>query len=422
MRARGLVLAGLHADPGGPCGRGYEIASAHGGGSPLCTHGPDPAPAGVDVREEVSTSEATSTTVAAGTDVPCIGDGSSGPRVHAIYAVASDRTDRYAALVDSIRAWAGHIQETFGLSANETGGTRDVRFLTEPDGSGGCRVAVSKVELTPVGDDTFTNTISQLRSAGYDRPDRRYLAWVDANVYCGIANMYLDDSPTGNLNDGAAPLWGRVDQGCWGRYSPGSNRGAVEAHELLHTMGGVQDTAPNATPYGHCTDEADVMCYADGPGVTMRSVCPASHEPYFDCRHNDYFHTNPPSGSYLATHWNVADSSFLEVGPDTGPTVVKHRRAVRITRVTRRIRLWGRVRVPDGYGRCRRRVPLRVQRRKADRWFTVAKGTTGLKGGFAFRLPRRYGRYRVVASRVTRGGGAHICLWARSTIIRIRRR
>jgi hypothetical protein len=52
----------------------------------------------------------------------------------------------------------------------------------------------------------------------------------------------------------------------------------------------------------------------------MRVDCaaPAFDTTRFDCGHNDYFHTNPTPGSYLATHWNAPYNSFLIAGSN-GP-------------------------------------------------------------------------------------------------------
>jgi hypothetical protein len=94
-----------------------------------------------------------------------------------------------------------------------------------------------------------------------------------------------------------------VDAGCW--------NSEAAAHELMHNFGGVQPTAPHATPSFHCYDEYDRMCYRDGSGMAMQYLCPSSHDALFDCNHDDYFNTNPAPDNYLAAHWNTANNLFL---------------------------------------------------------------------------------------------------------------
>jgi len=80
----------------------------------------------------------------------------------------------------------------------------------------------------------------------------------------------------------------------------------------MHTMGGVQSSAPHGTAGEHCWDESDRMCYQDGSaGEVLAYPCLAANERLFDCNHDDYYNTNPPAGSYLATHWNTANNAFL---------------------------------------------------------------------------------------------------------------
>jgi hypothetical protein len=293
--------------------RHYEMRLASG--EVACTHGPDPAPEDVDVRQpRAIPSVAAEDAAFAAATLACQGDGTSGPRVQLVYARAAGVADRYSSLAANFVEWAARVDDIVNQSAAETGGVRHVRFVHNAS----CQPVVARVQLTNAGDDNLTNTIDELRSQGYNRNDRKYLVWVDANVYCGIAQVYEDDRPTAdNNNNGRSGIPGmvaRVDNGCWGHSS------SVEAHELVHGLGAVQGASPNATANGHCTDDYDRMCYVDGQGVVVRVVCGSTaHEARLDCNHDDYFSTAPVPGTWLATHWNTANSAFLTGGGGTSP-------------------------------------------------------------------------------------------------------
>jgi len=297
-----------------------------------CTHGPDPAPPGVDFRvarplDGVGRTQGQifpdppgdGPTHAAGTPgIGCYGDGQDGQRVQAIYAVPADQPDRYDQVAPFIRQWAAETDAVFQASAAQTGGIRRIRFLTDAS----CNLVVTRAALSPWGDDTFEDTIVELEAQGFDRSDRKYLVWMDSTELCGIATYYVDSRVSAdNYNNGPAGVpasFSRIDSGCWGLASRGQS---VEAHELMHSLGAVLPNAPNGTLYGHCSDDDDLMCYADGsPLLVLRSVCPSDQEPLFDCEHDDYFSTAPPTASWLATHWNGAANSFLAT-TFTSPTV-----------------------------------------------------------------------------------------------------
>lgn len=321
-RERGLVFRGLKPDAT-KCRGSWALTHI----TTMCSHGPDRAPPGVDVTRVRSTKEliaateelcgpaGCSETTTPSASIPCYGDGVSGKRVQVVYAHASDVADRYAEIASSLRQWVANVDRTFNDSAAETGGIRHVRWVTDAQ----CNLTVQRVQLSSTGDDTFSGMVSELRSVGLTRTDRKYLVWADATVYCGVANMYRDDTPgLTNLNNGG-PMFGRTDSGCWGGTK------SVEAHELMHTLGGVQYSAPHSSGAAHCTDAYDRMCYVDSATTQLTVLCPeTAHARLFDCNHDDYFTTNPAVGSYLATHWNTASSSFLEtvepVSPSPSPT------------------------------------------------------------------------------------------------------
>jgi hypothetical protein len=141
---------------------------------------------------------------------------------------------------------------------------------------------------------------------------RDFLVYADTlyagDGVSGVATLYNDDRP-GPEN------WSNTGGQFAFVFSFGSSRRTTAQHELGHNLGAVQDSAPHSTLAGHCFERYDVMCYADGgtKGQTSDLVtnCNTPSQPAWDCGADDYFHPNPPVGSYLASHWNLYDSVYL---------------------------------------------------------------------------------------------------------------
>jgi hypothetical protein len=345
--ATGMVYTGLTpAKKGQPCVGSYQV-----GDRTQCSHGPDAAPAGLSVHTvvkpiaaAVATPQVTQDTAAgpaestvtaeggavastgsaalvpdAGTGaaaytvgssgVACDGDGTTGKRVQVLYVRDATTTSRFAQYLASFRSWSAGVDAIYEASAQETGGDRHVRFVTTAD----CAVDVQEVEVPAGAMADFNATINALKKLGWNRTDRKYMIFGDSTVYCGIGTFAGDDKAAATNASNGGPGYGRADSGCWAA--------SVSAHELGHNLGAVNNSAPNSSKAGHCLDEYDVMCYNDSGGLLTHVVCnDKAHDNRLDCNHDDYYNTNPSPGSYLSSHWNVADNQFLISGPAGGGT------------------------------------------------------------------------------------------------------
>ncbi|MCX6045915.1 MAG: Ig-like domain-containing protein [Chloroflexi bacterium] len=274
------------------CGEGYRIVDTD-----LCTHGSDDLmpSRGRPIDDDVLVNQPLMPKA-----ILCDGDGRSGKRVQVMYVRTEDRADRYAQSLATIRMEAMATDKIFNVSAQETGGYRHIRFVTDAR----CHIDVLNIVIPPAMNASFRATILALKAQGYDRPDRKYLMFVDADVYCGMATVVNDTKPSADNLTNLVTGYARMDSRCWQSDSI--------AHELVHVLGGVQFSAPHATGGWHCVDQFDLMCYSDEPYYpVMQHICPANQANRLDCGHDDYYHTDPQPDSYLATHWNVANSEYL---------------------------------------------------------------------------------------------------------------
>ncbi len=253
----------------------------------------------------------------------------SSPKFKFYYVRAANEADRFDAVADQIQK---SISTMHSFLIEVSGGTRtlsldlgtscsalhaDITSITLPGNA-----ADYRDELGYIDPDATIDLLEQV-SGVIGGPPRRHIFILDqfdpAGYMEGAGVMYLDDRaiPTNsNNNPGlvgyvATPA-GSTDQPVMAALPE------VMLHEMTHTMGGVQDSAPNSTSAGHCVDGKDIMCYDDlspeGAGYDDNVCNPAAVHGLamaYDCNNDDYFNTSPASGSYLATRWNVFNSKYL---------------------------------------------------------------------------------------------------------------
>lgn len=265
----------------------------------------------------------------------CYGDGQSGSRVQLIYGYVAGQKNRSATVVPVIRkAFAPRMQAM--VKAASGGRDLGIRFAF----ASGCQglsvptVAFPASVISSADATTqFDKMITRLQALGYDRSDRKYEViwdrWNQGGI-CGLGELIASqDTPQpANLHGGfpnlpgglssLAPKYAAVWKTAYGPrgvdcWELGQSKAEVQVHELFHTLGAVQVSAPHSDGGGHCTDTPSVMCPARATPTEPR--CAVVPVEVLDCGMDDFWNPAPATGSYLATHENIADSSFFGPQP-----------------------------------------------------------------------------------------------------------
>jgi hypothetical protein len=164
------------------------------------------------------------------------------------------------------------------------------------DASGAPRIEELTTSATSFGDVALAALL-----AGFGTLGSRYAIFADDAVpYCGMGSLFPDDSRSALNLSVVSPGYAVIARRCWD--------GSTLMHELGHTQGAVQASAPHSTGSGgHCNQEIDVMCYSPDGGDRNQggSTTDCSDYERFDCGYDDYFDTAPEPGEYLSSHWNL---------------------------------------------------------------------------------------------------------------------
>lgn len=240
---------------------------------------------------------------ASATRATCIGDGRSGMRVQPVLFVPPGglKPEELKRRTFQIRSALHGVDVAYQQSGLKTGAPRSVRWVTGADCEPEIRIVTVPNGLLDRRAPGFLDAMMLLFGAP-DEDRRIFLGfWTDSPSW-GIAELTGDDRAGPRNENARGNRFGMV-------Y--GIPSAFVAGHELGHLLGAVATSAPGSSGYGHCTSLFDILCYADAKGVRMDRDCGFSEFNRLDCGNDDYF-ASVPRGDYLSTHWNIADSPYLD--------------------------------------------------------------------------------------------------------------
>lgn len=239
------------------------------------------------------------------------------PHYKLVYAYAADQTNRFASFKDRLQATVSLLQRFLAIQSD---GKKALRWDTGTV-CGPQYVDIQVVQLpqnrdyyVPGGAPSFERTSADVLTAlGGAGAPRNVAIYADGlrgtNGVAGTAWRYFTSDTMATAHDGgglAAVVYGTQTLPTGTYADPG-----VMMHEIGHNLGAVADPAPHSSLAGHCYDEWDVMCYADGGArgkasdmVPNCSAIAGEVTETFDCGRDDYFNSNPPQDSYLDLNWN----------------------------------------------------------------------------------------------------------------------
>lgn len=257
--------------------------------------------------------------------------------IKVIYAYPTDVGNRISTYAPVIQTGVRWLTE---LAAGESGNRRSLRFDLGTSAGAACvdiqvvPLALPASAYTTIPSQTFTLLRTELLPRVLGQPgSRNFLVYADGVNVPGVggeAQVRSDDTKAG-AQHGLGGLWamvyGRGGTDFFGsqtKFADGTTSRShvdIALHEVSHTLGAVQRSAPHQSAAFHCLDEYDVLCYDDdGPGGRATYVaCNTPGAQYWDCNKDDYFNPSPASGSYLAGHWNLFNSVFMCPAGDCAP-------------------------------------------------------------------------------------------------------